>query len=33
MRLDGGRPKRVSTLTGDGLRWDRLPPTKSVEKK
>ncbi len=33
MRLDGGRPKRVSTLTGDSLRWDRLPPTKAVEKK
>jgi TolB protein len=33
MRLEGGRPKRISTLTGDSLRWDRLPPTKSVEKK
>lgn len=32
-RLDGGRPKRVSTLMGDSLRWDRLPPTQSVEKK
>jgi TolB protein len=25
MRLDGGRPKRVSTLLGDALRWDALP--------
>ncbi|HTJ81253.1 MAG TPA: tolB protein [Polyangiaceae bacterium] len=33
MRLDGGRPKRVSSLMGDSLRWDRLPPTKAVEKK
>lgn len=33
MRLDGGRAKRVSTLLGDALRWDRLPPTKAVEKK
>jgi len=33
MRLDGGRPKRISTLLGDSLRWDRLPPTKAVEKK
>jgi TolB protein len=31
MRVDGGRPKRVSTLQGDSLRWDRLPPTKSKE--
>ena len=33
MRVDGGRPKRVSTLLGDSLRWDRLPPTQAVEKK
>jgi len=33
MRLDGGRPKRISTLTGDSLRWDRLPPSQTVEKK
>jgi TolB protein len=26
MRIDGGRPKRVSTLLGDSLRWDALPP-------
>ena len=32
MRLDGGRPKRISTLVGESLRWDRLPPTKSIEK-
>lgn len=25
MRLDGTRPKRVSTLVGDTLRWSRLP--------
>ncbi len=25
MRIDGGRPKRVSTLLGDSLRWDALP--------
>jgi hypothetical protein len=31
MRVDGGRPKRVSTLQGDSLRWDRLPPTKAKE--
>jgi TolB protein len=34
MRLGGGaKPKRISSLTGDSLRWDRMPPTKSVEKK
>jgi len=32
MRLDGGRPKRVSTLLGDSLRWELLPPGKGVEK-
>jgi TolB protein len=26
MRLDGGRPKRISSLLGDTLRWDPLPP-------
>jgi TolB protein len=26
MRIDGMRPKRVSTLLGDSLRWDALPP-------
>ncbi len=34
MRLGGGaKPKRISSLIGDSLRWDRMPPTKSVEKK
>ncbi|NUP13283.1 MAG: tolB protein [Polyangiaceae bacterium] len=34
MRLGGGsRPKRISTLMGDSLRWDRLPPSHAVEKK
>lgn len=33
MRLDGGRPKRISTLVGDSLRWDPLPPGRSVEMK
>lgn len=28
MRVDGGRPKRVSQLVGDSLRWDPLPPSK-----
>lgn len=32
MRLDGGRPKRISTLLGDSLRWEALPPSKAVEK-
>ena len=31
MRLDGTRPKRVSTLVGDSLRWSRLP--KKAKKK
>ena len=31
MRLDGERPKRVSTLLGDSLRWDALPPGEAVE--
>ena len=26
MRIDGARPKRISTLLGDTLRWDALPP-------
>ncbi len=33
MRLDGGRPKRISTLVGDSLRWDPLPPGRGVEMK
>ncbi len=33
MRLTGGRAKRISTLMGDSLRWDRLPPSQAVEKK
>jgi len=33
MRLTGGRAKRISTLMGDSLRWDRLPPSHAVEKK
>ncbi len=33
MRLDGGRAKRVSTLVGDSLRWDSLPPGQAVEVK
>ncbi|UQA61805.1 PD40 domain-containing protein [Polyangium aurulentum] len=33
MRLDGGRPKRISTLLGDSLRWDALPPGRAVEVK
>ncbi len=28
MRIDGQRPKRVSTLVGDSLRWARLQPAK-----
>lgn len=31
MRLDGGHPKRVSTLLGDSLRWDSLPKSAAVE--
>jgi TolB protein len=33
MRLDGGRAKRVSTLYGDSLRWEPLPPGQAVEVK
>lgn len=25
MRVDGGRPQRISSLLGDSLRWDALP--------
>jgi TolB protein len=30
MRTDGQRPKRISNLLGDSLRWDPLPPGKAV---
>jgi TolB protein len=33
MRIDGLRPKRISNLLGDSLRWDPLPPGKAVEVK
>jgi TolB protein len=33
MRLDGGRPKRVSPLMGDSLRWDALPAGMAEEIK
>jgi TolB protein len=33
MRLDGGRSKRISTLLGDSLRWEALPPGRAVEVK
>jgi TolB protein len=33
MRTDGQRPKRISNLVGDSLRWDPLPPGKAVEVK
>jgi TolB protein len=33
MRVDGQRPKRISNLLGDSLRWDPLPPGKAVEAK
>jgi TolB protein len=33
MRIDGLRPKRISSLLGDSLRWDPLPPGKAVEIK
>jgi len=29
MRIDGRRPKRVSTLVGDSLRWARLPESET----
>ncbi|APR83952.1 tolB protein precursor [Minicystis rosea] len=31
MRVDGGRPKRVSPLVGDSLRWDALPSSAVTE--
>ncbi|MEZ4444018.1 MAG: tolB protein [Polyangiaceae bacterium] len=33
MRIDGRRPKRISTLVGDSLRWDRLPKDGAPKKK
>jgi TolB protein len=33
MRVDGLRPKRVSNLMGDSLRWDPLPAGRGVEVK
>jgi TolB protein len=33
MRVDGGRPKRISPLVGDTLRWDVLPGGEAVEIK
>jgi TolB protein len=33
MRVDGGRPKRISPLLGDTLRWDALPPGAAVPIK
>jgi TolB protein len=33
MRVDGGRPKRISNLLGDSLRWEPLPAGKGVETK
>jgi TolB protein len=33
MRIDGQRPKRISNLLGDSLRWDPLPASKAVEVK
>ena len=33
MRLDGFRPKRISNLTGQELRWEPLPAGKGVEVK
>ncbi|MFP6684587.1 MAG: tolB protein [Polyangiaceae bacterium] len=32
MRIDGRRPKRISTLVGDSLRWARLPPRSRLAK-
>ena len=29
MRIDGRRPKRVSTLTGQALRWEPLPSARA----
>jgi TolB protein len=33
MRIDGQRPKRISNLLGDSLRWDPLPAGKGAEAK
>jgi len=33
MRIDGQRPKRISNLLGDSLRWDPLPAGKAAEAK
>ena len=33
MRVDGLRPKRISNLMGDSLRWDPLPAGRGVEIK
>jgi TolB protein len=33
MRLDGGRPKRISPLLGDTLRWEARPRSEAVEIK
>lgn len=33
MRIDGRRPKRVSTLVGDSLTWARLPKQKPTPAK
>jgi len=33
MRVDGGRPRRVSPLMGDSLRWDALPAGTAEEIK
>jgi len=33
MRVDGGRPKRISPLLGDSLRWDVLPAGAAVPIK
>lgn len=33
MRVDGLRPKRISNLMGDSLRWEPLPAGRGVEVK
>ena len=30
MRTDGLRPKRISSLLGDSLRWEALPPAPTA---